>query len=209
MKQRKSNTNHRPTFLTASWEAWKAARAGKQGIARRQQERLQALVSYARTHSRYFADVYRDVPEPCTDISSLPVVTKAELMRHFDDWVTDPAVTKQQVEAFIADPALIGHDYLDRYVVCTTSGSTGIPAILVHDHGALVVYNVLGYIRSLPVFFSSLRTLGALLRGRGRLAAVFVTGGHFLGNVMSARRSRKMPWRAKTQCIFSALAPPN
>jgi hypothetical protein len=79
-------------------------------------------------------------------------VTKAELMRHFDDWVTDPAVTKQQVEAFIADPALIGHDYLDRYVVCTTSGSTGIRAILVHDHGALVVYNVLGYIRSLDEF---------------------------------------------------------
>jgi phenylacetate-CoA ligase len=89
----------------------------------------------------------------------------------------------------------------------TTSGSTGIPAILVHDHGALAVYNVLGYIRSLPVFFSSLRNIGALLRGRGRLAVVFVTGGHFLGNTLSVRRSRKMPWRAKKQRLFSALTP--
>ncbi len=207
IKKYKSNTNYHPTFLAASWDAWKAAREGKQGIARRQHERLGALVSYARTHSRYFANIYRDVPEPCTDVRQLPVVTKAELMHHFDDWVTDPAVTKHQVEAFIADPALIGHDYLDRYVVCTTSGSTGIPAILVHDHDALVVYNVLGYIRSLPVFLSSLRNLGALLRGRARLAAIFVTGGHFLGNTMMARRSRKMPWRAKTQRIFSALTP--
>jgi phenylacetate-CoA ligase len=206
-KKNKSNANHRPTFLAASWDVWKAAREGKQGIARRQQERLQALVSYARTSSRYYADLYRDVPEQVTDVSQLPVVTKAELMRHFDSWVTDPAITKHQVEAFLADPALIGHDYLDRYVVCTTSGSTGIPAILVHDHGALVVYNVLGYIRSLPIFLSSLRTLGALLRGRARLAAVFVTGGHFLGNTMAARRIRKMPWRAKSQRIFSALTP--
>lgn len=207
MKNKKSDTNHRPAFLSASWDAWKAIREGKQGIAQRQHERLQALVSYARTYSRYFASAYRDVPEQVTDVRQLPVVTKAEMMRHFDEWVTDPLVTKQQVEAFIADPSRIGHDYLDRYVVCTTSGSTGIPAILVHDHGALTVYNVLGYIRSLPIAFFSLRNIGALLRGRGRLAAVFVTGGHFLGNTLSARRSRKMPWRAKTQRIFSALTP--
>lgn len=203
----KSKSNDQATFLSASWDAWRATREGKQGITQRQQERLRALVFYARRHSRYFADAYRDVPAQLTDVRQLPVVTKAEMMSHFDDWVTDPVVTKQQVEAFIADPSLLGHDYLDRYVVCTTSGSTGIPAILVHDHGALAVYNVLGYIRFLPIFLSSLRNLGALIRGRGRLAAVFVTGGHFLGNTMSARRSRKMPWRAKTQRFFSALTP--
>jgi phenylacetate-CoA ligase len=184
VKSLKSNTNDQATFLSASWDAWRAAREGKQGIAQRQQERLRALVFYARRHSRYIADVYREVPEQLTNVRQLPVMTKAEMMSHFDDWVTDPAVTKHDVEAFIADPSLIGHDYLDRYVVCTTSGSTGIPAILVHDHGALAVYNVLGYIRSLPIFLSSLRNLGALIRGRGRLAAVFVTGGHFLGNTM-------------------------
>jgi phenylacetate-CoA ligase len=207
MKSMRRNTNDQLTFLSASWDAWKAAREGKQGVTQRQQERLLALVSYARRHSRYFADLYRDVPEQFTTVRQLPVVTKAEMMRYFDEWVTDPVVTKQQVETFIADLSLIGHDYLERYLVCTTSGSTGIPAILVHDHGALAVYNVLGYIRSLPHVFFSRRTIGALLRGRGKLAAVFVTGGHFLGNTMSARRSRKMPWRAKTQRIFSALTP--
>jgi phenylacetate-coenzyme A ligase PaaK-like adenylate-forming protein len=128
-------------------------------------------------------------------------------MDHFDEWVTDPTITKDDAEAFLSNPALIGHDYHDRYVLCTTSGSTGIPAILVHDHGALAVYNVLGYNRSLPVFLSSLRNIGALLRGKARLAAIFVTGGHFLGNTMSARRCRKMHWRAKTQRLFSTLTP--
>jgi hypothetical protein len=66
-EKHQSNTSYHPTFLAAFWDAWKAVREGKQGIAQRQHERLQALVSYARTHSRYFADVYRDVPEPCMD----------------------------------------------------------------------------------------------------------------------------------------------
>ena len=135
------------------------------------------------------------------------MVTKPELMSHFDDWVTDPAVTKTDVEAFLADPGNIGHDFLERYVVCTTSGATGVPAILLHDHSALVIYNLLGYIRSLPMAFSSPRHVWALVRGRARLAAVFVTDGHFLGNTMMVRRIRKLPWRARTQRIFSALAP--
>ena len=207
MNKQKHYTNRRPGFMRASWDAWKTARAGRQAITRRQQERLAALVSYTRAHSRYFADLYRAVPEPCTDVGQLPVVTKTEMMSHFDEWVTDPSVTRQGIEAFIADPSLVGHDYLGRYVVCTTSGSTGTPAMLVHDRGALTVYNVLGYIRSLPVFVSTIRNLGALLRGNVHLASVFVSGGHFLGNTMMARRVRKMPWRAKTQRLFSALTP--
>jgi hypothetical protein len=33
----------------------------------------------------------------------LPPVTKPELMAHFDDWVTDPRVTRTGVEQFVAD----------------------------------------------------------------------------------------------------------
>lgn len=193
--------------LAAGWDAYKTARQGEAGLARRQQERLRDLVAYARTHSAYFADLYRDVPEAFADVTQLPVVTKVEMMRHFDQWVTDPSVKREQVEAFVADPTLIGRDYLNRYVACTTSGSTGTPAILLHDRGALVIYNVLGYVRALPVAMFSARNLWALVRGKGRLAAVFVTGGHFLGNTMMARRLRTMPSRARMQRLFSSLSP--
>ena len=167
---------------------------------------MRDLVSFAGSHSPYLASRYRNVPATLTDVTQLPVVTKAEMMSHFDQWLTDPTVNRKQVEAFIADPAHLGYDYLDRYVVCTTSGSTGTPAILLHDHGALTIYNVLGYVRSLRVVFSW-QEVCVLLRGRGRLAAVFVTGGHFLGNTMMARRVRTMPWRAGMQRLFSALSP--
>lgn len=194
-------------LVRAGWDTYQAGRQGHAGIARRQQERLGSLVAYARTHSSYFADRYRDTPDQFSDVMQLPIVTKAEMMRNFDQWVTDPSVHRDGVEAFIADPTRIGHDYLDRYVVCTTSGSTGIPAIVLHDQQALMVYNVLGYVRSLPTAFMSVPNIWALIRGRGRLAAVFVTGGHFLGNTMMARRLRTAPWRAGMQRLFSALSP--
>jgi phenylacetate-CoA ligase len=194
-------------LVSAGWDTYQAGRQGHAGVARRQQERLRSIVAYARAYSTYFADRYRDAPDDLSDVTQLPVVTKAEMMRDFDHWVTDASVHRAEVEAFIADPIRIGRDYLDRYVVCTTSGSTGTPAIVLHDQQALTVYNVLGYVRSLPTALMSLPNIWALIRGRGRLAAVFVTSGHFLGNTMMARRLRTAPWRAGMQRLFSALSP--
>ena len=163
---------HVATFVSLAWDARRAEGEGQAGIERRQRDRLQDLVAFAQAHSAYLANLYRGLPSPLTDVRQLPTVTKAEMMFHFDDWVTDPDVKRKDAEAFIADPRLVGHDYLNRYVVCTTSGATGIPAIFLHDKNALTIYNALGYIRSLPVTLLSWPNLGALLRGRGRLAAV-------------------------------------
>ena len=115
------------TYSRVVWDARRAAKEGRAGIERRQLDRLQDLLAYVRAHSPYLANRYRDLPSPLTDIRQLPAVTKSEMMSHFDDWVTDPDVTRKDVEAFIADPELVGHDYRGRYVVCTTSGATGTP----------------------------------------------------------------------------------
>jgi phenylacetate-coenzyme A ligase PaaK-like adenylate-forming protein len=95
---------------------------------------------------------------------------------------------------------------MDRYLVCTTSGSSGTPAILVLDHCELAVMNGLGYARALTRLLSG-RLLRGLLRTRSRSAAVFATGGHFLGAALMARRQRAIPWRADAYRLFSALAP--
>ena len=52
-------------------------------IARRQQQRLSDLVAYARTYSPYYRRLLAICPEPVSNISRLPVVTKAELMSQF------------------------------------------------------------------------------------------------------------------------------
>ena len=91
---------------------------------------------YAREHSRYYGEKYRNLPPAISDIRQLPPTSKPELMARFDEWVTDPQIHRSDVEAFVADKSLVGQAFLGRYLVFTTSGSTGIPAILIQDDPA-------------------------------------------------------------------------
>lgn len=194
------------SFLSVAQDAWRATRGGPRAIAARQQARLADLVAMARACSPYYRHLYRHLPPYITDVHQLPPVTKPDLMAHFDDWVTDPAVTRAGVESFIADRSLIGQLYLGRYLVWTTSGTTGVPAILVHDLGAWTVYNALSYVRAF-LRWIGLRDLGRIVRGGARSAGLIVTGGHYGGIVMAERARRERPWRSRMLRIFSVLSP--
>lgn len=192
--------------LALALDVWRAKRSGMPGIRARQRARFVALVTNARRRSRFYARRYRDVPPGCADPRQYPPVTKRDLMAAFDDWVTDPAVTRAGVDAFVADPARIGEKYLGKYLVFSTSGTSGVPTILLQDDASMQVYNALGYSRALSVAFT-VREVWGYIRGGLRTAGVFATGGHFVGATMMAARQRARPWRKKIQRIFSALDP--
>jgi phenylacetate-coenzyme A ligase PaaK-like adenylate-forming protein len=191
-----------------AWDAWRAARAAPAGIIDRQAARLDALVQHARQASRFYAEHYRAVPlgpvGPET-FYRLPPVSKPELMARFDDWVTDPSVTRAGVEQFVANLDNLGRDFLGRYVVFTTSGSTGVPALLVQDARAIAVMTGLSYVRALGALRP--RLLAQMLTREPRQAAVFATGGHFLSTTMFQRRLRTAPFRRRTTRFFSVLDP--
>lgn len=166
--------------LSVAWDTWRTTRGGPTALAAYQQARLTDQVAFARQCSPYYRHLYRDLPEQITDVRHLPPVTKPELMAHFDDWVTDPAVTRTGVEAFVADPARVGDFYLGRYLIWTTSGTTGVPALLVQDRRSLWVTDLLRYFRMLPVCLTP-HALWQLLSRGVRIAIIFATGCHFGG----------------------------
>lgn len=127
--------------LRAGLELWRAELGGPEGISRRRDARLASLLAHTAARSRFYADHWRGVG-PDAPLAELPAVTKPELMAHFDDWVTDDRVTRAGLEAFLAEPDLIGHPYLGRYFACTSSGTTGHHALFLHDRGAIAVYRV-------------------------------------------------------------------
>jgi phenylacetate-CoA ligase len=98
------------------------------------------------------------------------------------------------------------HQYsLDRYVVFTTSGSTGVPALLVQDHRAVAVMTGLAYIRGLSAL--SPKLAAKLLTRPPRVAAVFAQGGHFLSTTMFERRLRTARFRRRISRFFSVIDP--
>lgn len=189
--------------LPAGLGLWRAELAGADGIARRRDARLTALIAHAAAHSRFYADHWRGVPAG-SPLSAHPPVTKSALMTRFDDWVTDPRVRRTELESFVADPRLVGTHYLGRYFACTSSGTTGQRALFLHDRGALAVYRVLN-LRAEFHWLSARQWL--VLASRPRLAAVVATGGHFAGAGWIESERRRDPFRARAYRTFSIQAP--
>jgi phenylacetate-CoA ligase len=90
-------------------------------------------------------------------------------------------------------------------VVFTTSGSTGVPALLVQDRRAIAVMTGLSYVRALGALTPGL--LARMLTRQPRQAAVFASGGHFLSTTMFQRRLRTAPFRRRIARFYSVLDP--
>lgn len=194
-------------MLKVVWGTWRAERVGDAAIHRLQQERLGRLVRHARTASPYYRRLYQGLPPRVSDPLLLPPVGKRDLMAHFDEWVTDPDVTLAGLERdFLPDLSLVGSPYLGRYHVFTTSGTTGEPAILLHDRESWRVMHVVSRLRARRSI--AMRNLVPQLRRRGiRSAVLFATGGHYGGVVLTESTRRRSAFLARRVRVFSVLRP--
>jgi phenylacetate-CoA ligase len=182
------------------------------GTALRQREsRLAALLASAFEYSPFYA---RRRPRPgggLPRLEQLAPVEKAELMQHFDDWATDRQIRRAGVDAFLREPGSLADAYLGRYLVWTSSGTTGEPGIFVQDEQSLAAFDALDMLRlhggptvALP---------WPAWSGLQRFAFVAATGGHFAGAASIERLQRAaaaaplMPWLKPTMQTFSVLQP--
>jgi phenylacetate-CoA ligase len=186
-------------------DVYRAGRQGPSAIARRQRGRLSAIVDYARAHSPYYRELYRDLPVKVEDPALLPVTGKKELMRRFDDWVVDREVTFEKVGAFVENPDLVGERFLGKYTVITTSGTTGLRGIFVVDDRSMAVTNALA-VRMMSAWLGA-RDVVRILAGGGRTAMVIATGGHFATTVAAARLRKGSRWRRKAIEVFPVHTP--
>lgn len=181
-------------------DAFRAQREGPAGLERRHRRRLVDLVGHSRQNSPFYRSLYRGLPEQVDDVGLLPVVDKQTLMARFDDWVTDPLVTADAVQAIVANPALVGQRLLGRYQVATTSGTTGTRGLFLIDNHSLTVATAV----SVRMFRSwlSARDLLKIVRGGGRLTMVVATGGHF-ATAVAATQLRTSPLGRRIISVLS------
>lgn len=139
-------------------------------------------------------------------------VRKRELMRHFADWVTDPALTLPALRDFVHERANRGEAFLDRYLVWESSGSSGEPALFVQDGRSLAVADALEAARG-PISLLAAGSWGGwpdLWPGAAvaeRIALVAATEGHF-ASVVAFERARELnPMFGATARSFSFLQP--
>lgn len=183
-----------------------AAMAERRMTARLAQQRLRALVQYTRAHSPFYRQHWGGWQPNAGAWQALPSVDKRLLMAHFDDWVTDPRVTLGAIRAFLTDPARIGDDFLGRYAVWTSSGTSGEPGVFVHDMAALAVYATLTATRR-----DGRDVLSNLMQGftmaRARSSLVAANEGHYAGISFWKRQCRLYPWLGANTQVLAVTAP--
>lgn len=181
----------------------KAERQGYAELERLRRARLAEMVAFARVNSPRYRDLYKDLPESVQDATELPVTSKAQLMAHFDDWVTDREVKAEKVRKFVENPDLIGAKFLGKYTVAITSGTTGSPGLILLDHHDRAVTTAWG-LRTLGAWLTAAELIKIVAAGL-RMAVVAAMGSHFaVATSTAALRKTRLGERVR---MFSALAP--
>src|SRR5581483_11742907 len=99
---------------------------------------LRRLRDYAYARSPFYQQFHKGLFD--APLYELPVLTKATVMEHFDELVTDRTVRLKDVRAHMANDRE-GRRFLGQYWVTATSGSTGNPGVFLfnRDEWATVV----------------------------------------------------------------------
>ncbi|MDR1440293.1 MAG: AMP-binding protein [Clostridiales bacterium] len=164
--------------------------------------RLRKLVAHAKANSPYFAKLYAGIGESFS-LRDLPPTTKPELMDNFDDWVTDRELSKAGILGFMEDKNNIGRQYLGKYLIHTTSGTTGEPAIVVYDKSFMVALNSMNQTRAI----SRIRDTLVFVAKGGRKAQVSAMGAFFMGSGLLLAEQLAEPRQAPQLLCVDSLAP--
>lgn len=197
-------------LLKAMYLTHKAEKMSAEKRIELQQQRLNDLVAYAKANSPYYKELYKEIGETFS-LTDLPATNKVALMENFDNWMTDRNVTKKKVDHFMSDLSNVGKKMDGKYLVYTTSGSTGNPCVVLYDEATINVASAIGVLRS----FARKQDMKAFMRQGKKNAALFADGGFYLASGSVKYNLNKMPWkknkmktydvRNKTQDIVDML----
>lgn len=164
--------------------------------------RLSELVNHAKKLSPYYSRLYKDIKDKFS-LTDLPPVNKRDLMAHWDEWVCDRTVSLADVQHFMDNSDNIGRWLNGKYLVFTTSGSTGNPLVCLNDQNVKNVSDAVNILRA----YARSEDLKAFIGRGGKSAGVFADNGFYLGNSSIRTRLRKMPWKKRQMTIVDVLLP--
>lgn len=165
--------------------------ASRASILALRDRRLRALVHHARASTRLWGErlswIDVDRPEP-VNLAQIRPITKDEIMSRFHDTVEHGVLTVPELERFTRDERHVGMLYKGRYMIATTSGTTGSVGYFVTDAPAWASLNGALLARILRHRLIPREVLRFCFGRRYRMAMTIATGGHFITKLVSMFR---------------------
>ena len=161
----------------------------KQGqVEKIQNKRLKELVKYAKNNSPYFNKLYANINEDYK-LQDLPTTNKIDMMKNFDNWITDNNISMKRIEEFTQNIDNVGRMIDGKYLIFKTSGSTGNPATILYDKQNIDVSSAVAAFRT----FARKEDFKAFMKNGKRTAGVFANYGFYLACGMSRYLQLQMP----------------
>lgn len=131
-------------YVNLLWNLFQLKKnAGKNRVEMKklQERKLRELLTYAFDNSAYYNRVFEEAgitrkQIPFMPLSTFPVLDKELLMEHFDELVTVPDLTQEELCRFDAVESADQKTFKGIYHVVHSSGSTGTPGYFVYDEDA-------------------------------------------------------------------------
>ncbi|HRJ29824.1 MAG TPA: hypothetical protein PLV21_03610 [Cyclobacteriaceae bacterium] len=99
-------------------------------LLKKQQKDLNTLREFTYSKSAFYRTFHRGLFN--APLGELPVMTKKLLMENYNEIVTDPNISKSEIEAFL--PGMTANDYYrGKYIINTTGGTSGFKGIFVYN----------------------------------------------------------------------------
>ncbi len=189
------------SLLGKMLETGKGGTWSREKIEALQKKRLRKLVHEAREKSPFYRKLYSGIGEDFA-LKDLPPVSKPELMGHFDEVLTDRAITMERIDDYTKDQDHIGRMIDGKYLIFKTSGSTGNPAVVLYDRQNIDVSSAIAAFRT----FARKEDYKRFMKHGKKTAGVFADYGFYLACGMSRYLQLKMP-RQKTKITVDVNAP--
>jgi len=163
--------------------------------------RFRSLLAHAWDRSPFYREIYaahgiRQQDLSAVALEDLPVVSKADLMVRFDEAVTDPRLSKADLEQWLrkdVDPLNL---YLDEYIVVHGSGGTKIYSYVPYTREAWRLISA----TTAPLLLALDRSMASPIR----TAFYFWIEGHYVG-ATSARFASQQAHQVLSLSVFDPV----
>lgn len=156
----------------------------KSQIQKLQEKKLRKLLHHVWNYSSYYSKRFQEagITEKQLDtlpLSAFPTIDKNILLTQFEQLITVPSLTQEEIRKFDKQESVNRKPYLDKYHVVHSSGSTGKPGYFVYDKEAWN-HMLLGIIRA-ALWDMNMFQILALLARKPHIAYLAATDGRYGG----------------------------
>ncbi|MBQ3416054.1 MAG: phenylacetate--CoA ligase family protein [Clostridia bacterium] len=176
------------SLISAMIKTYKGNNLEQGQVEKLQNKRLKELVKYARNNSPYFNKLYANINEDYK-LQDLPTTNKIDMMKNFDNWITDNNISMKRIEEFTQNIDNVGRMIDGKYLIFKTSGSTGNPATILYDKQNIDVSSAVAAFRT----FARKEDFKIFMKNGKRTAGVFANYGFYLACGMSRYLQLQMP----------------